>query len=80
MMKIQYCLHIDIYDVKVFGLQYKMEEARSSTNFGQGLVVIFYIIYRGNGHTINVKTYKRENLLLFYQDFRQSYALSVTKT
>ena len=67
MMKIQYCSHIDIYDVKVFGLQYKMEEARSSTNFGQGLVVIFYIIYRGNGHTINVKAYRRENLLLFYQ-------------
>lgn len=41
MMKIQYCSHIDIYYVKVFGLQYKMEEARSFTNFGQGLIVIF---------------------------------------
>lgn len=44
-MKIQYCSHIDIYYVKVFGLQYKMEEARSFTNFGQGLTVIFFILF-----------------------------------
>lgn len=49
MMKIQYCPHVDIYDVKVFGLQYKIKKLEVLVTLGKDALLFFNIIYRAMG-------------------------------